>query len=196
MAAGAGPSRARGFDLVERAVRGDVAPRLVQSSRCALRGARQTHGLGERLVDVAGRQPLQRAVVARIGIRRRALGAMHLDQRAELAPEVGPPAVLRTAAAKVGSKRLIIGDEVVEPNGLMRCGDDGRDGLLVLLAEAIDQQRLEISKRDAAIDRPPRSKGDDQCVGAPGETFGPLRRVLDLRKARFELGDLLAFAGG
>ena len=61
---------------------------------------------------------------------------MDFDQAAELAPEIGPPAVLRTAAAKIGPERFIFGDEVVEPDRLVRSGDDRRDGLLMLLAEA------------------------------------------------------------
>jgi len=49
---------------------------------------------------------------------------MDFDQRPELAPDSGPPALLRAAAAEVGAKRLIFADQIVEPDRLMRCGDD------------------------------------------------------------------------
>ena len=42
-------------------------------------------------------------------------------------------------------------------------------------AEAVDEQVLEIAERHAAIDRPPRGKGDDQRVRAPRRALGPLR---------------------
>src|SRR5438270_5062100 len=84
-AGGAAPAeQGRGLDLVEGPVNGDVAPRLVDPVGRIGR-ARKAHGLGKRLVDVAGRQPLQSAVVARVGIDRRTAGAVDLDQRAELA---------------------------------------------------------------------------------------------------------------
>src|SRR6476659_854234 len=107
-------------------------------------GAGQTHGLRERLVHVPSYEPLLRPLIARIRIDRGALGGMYLDQRAELAAEVGPPAVLRSTASQVWSKRFIIADKVVKPHRLTRCGDDGGDGLLVLRPEAVDQQRLEV----------------------------------------------------
>src|SRR5947199_43507 len=40
---------------------------------------------------------------------------MHFDQRAELALEVGPPAVLRPAAAKIGTERVIFGEAGTPP---------------------------------------------------------------------------------
>src|SRR5947209_4095226 len=86
-----------GFDLVERAVGGDVTPRLLDPNARALRPW-QPHRLCQRLVDVSSGEELARPVVARLRIGRRPLRAMNLDQRAELALEVGPPAVLRAAA--------------------------------------------------------------------------------------------------
>ena len=119
-----------GLDLVERAMGGDVAPRLGDPGARAHRTG-QAHGLGQRLIDVARRQSLQRAMVARVGARRGTVGAVDLDQRAELALEIGPPAVLRPAAAEVGPERLIFGDQVVEPDRLMRRGDDRRHRALM-----------------------------------------------------------------
>ena len=52
------------------------------------------------------------------------------------------------------------------------------------------RQRLEVAERHAAVDRASRGEGDDQGIGAPGETFGPLSCVLDPGKARFERRDL------
>ena len=71
----------------------------------------------------------------------------------------------------------------------MRFRDHRRHCRLVLCTEAVDQQRLEVAKRDSAIDRPARREGDDQSVGAAGEPFGALGRILDPRQARLELGD-------
>ena len=51
---------------------------------------------------------------------------MDFDQRPELAPDSSPPAFLRATAAEVGAKRLIFADQIVEPDRLMRCGDDRR----------------------------------------------------------------------
>ena len=56
---------------------GNVAARFADPGG-GVRGAGQAHGFGECLVDVAGRQPLQRAPVPRVRALRRAVGAMHL----------------------------------------------------------------------------------------------------------------------
>ena len=160
---------------------GDIAAGLGDPIAGARR-AGQAHGLGQRLIDVARRQPLRRAAIARIGIGRGTIGRMHFDQAAELAAEIGPPAVLRAALAKLRPERIIFGDQVVQPDRLMRRGDDGRDRRLVLRAEPIDQQILEVAERDSAIDCAARGEGDDQGVGAAGETFGALRRILDPRQ--------------
>ena len=72
----------RGFNLVERPMGGDVTPRLGDpGGRIGCAG--KTHRLGQGLVDLARVQPLQRAAVARAGVRGRAVGTMDLDQLAE-----------------------------------------------------------------------------------------------------------------
>ena len=118
------------------------------------------------------------------------VGAVHLDQRAELALEVRSTSCLAARRAEARAQATAYSfDQVVEPDRLVRGGDDRRDRGLMLRAEAIDQQVLEITERHAAIDRAPRSKGDHQCVGAPGEILRPLSRIFDLGHALFERGD-------
>jgi len=90
------------------------------------------------LVDIASRQPLQRAIVTSIRVDRRTLGAMHLGERSQLTLEIGPPAVLRAAAAQLASQSLIFTGQILQPHGLVGGGDDGGDRGLVLRAEAFD----------------------------------------------------------
>ena len=71
----------------------------------------------------------------------------------------------------------------------MRSGDDRRYRRLVLHGEAVDEQVLEVAERDAAIDRAAGCEGNDQRVGAPGESLRPLGGILDLGEAIFERGD-------
>ena len=70
-----------------------------------LDGADQTRA--EAALKEAADKLLSRPCVARLGIDRRPLGRMDLDQLAELAPETGPPAVLRTAAPQVRAQRIL-----------------------------------------------------------------------------------------
>ena len=144
MRRGRSAEKCGGFELVERAMCGNVAPCL-GDPWLNVGGAGQAHGLRERLIYVTSHEPLLGPLIARIRIDRRTLRGMHFDQGTELASEIGPPAVLWPTASQVWSKRFIIADKVVKPHRLTRCGDDGGDGLLVLRPEAVDQQRLEVS---------------------------------------------------
>ena len=83
---------------------GDIAARAVDP-RGGVSNPRHPHRLGQRLVDIAGVEPLERADEARVGADRGALGAMDLDQRAELVLDVAPPIVLRATAAEVRPER-------------------------------------------------------------------------------------------
>src|SRR4051812_9616658 len=79
----------RGFDLVEGPVGGDITPRLADPVARG-RSPGQAHGFSERLVNVAGRQALERAIVACVRVSGRPVRRVDLDQRAELAPEIAP----------------------------------------------------------------------------------------------------------
>ena len=142
------------------------------------------------------RQPLQRPLVARVGLGRRPVGAVDLDQRAELAPEAGHQLSCGPPRRSSGPSVVIFGDQVVEPDRLARRGDDRRHRRVVLRAEAVDQQGLEIAERDAAIDRPPRGEGDDQRVGAPGRAFRPLRVAFSTRPRRASSSAIRAASAG
>src|SRR5689334_20623608 len=79
-----------GFDLIERTVDGNIAARLVDPV-AGLARAGQPHRFRKRLVDVAGAEPLARALVAGVGVGGGASGRMDFDHLAELAAEIAPP---------------------------------------------------------------------------------------------------------
>jgi len=167
---------------------GDVAARLLRPV-ARPRRARHPHRLGKCLVDVARRQPQLRSGVARLGAHGRLVGAVKLDKRTHLPLEAGPPAVFRVATAELRPQRFIFGGQLSQTHWLVRRGDDRRHRRLVLGAEAVDQQILEIAERNPTIDRTPCREGDDERIGAAGETLGALARILDLRQPLLQRGD-------
>ena len=91
-----------GLDLIERAMDDDVAPRLADPVP-GPRRSWKAHGLGERLVDIAADQFLPSACVARLRIDRWPFRRMDFYQLAELAAEIGPPAILGASAPEVSA---------------------------------------------------------------------------------------------
>src|SRR5439155_15718992 len=67
-----------GLDLVQRAVGENIATRL-DHPVARIAGAGKPHRLGEGLIDVAGREALQRAIVTRVGIHCRPVGPPDFD---------------------------------------------------------------------------------------------------------------------
>ena len=175
---------------------GDVAPRLadpVAGARCA----GQAHGFGQRLVDVARRQPLQRAVVARVGVGRRAASARWTStsepsSRRKLVHQLscGPP------RRSSGPSALIFGDQVVEPHRLVRGGDDRRDRRLVLRRRSgrpagsrDSRARLRDRSRAARRRRRPARRRGRRNLPRAGSHSRPARR------AASSVGDLGARVG-
>jgi hypothetical protein len=65
----------------------------------------------------------------------------------------------------------------------------------MLLAEAADEQILEVSKRHTAVDGAPCREGDDERIGTPRRPFGAFRGMLDASDPGFEAGQPLIFLG-
>jgi hypothetical protein len=63
--------------------------------------------------------------------------------------------------------------------------DDGGNCGLVLQAEALNQQRLEIAEGDAAIGGAPGGKGDQHGIGPARRSCRRFSLALDCRQSRF-----------
>jgi Icc-related predicted phosphoesterase len=97
-------------------------------------------------------------------------------------------ALVRRAAGQPRADLLELDLKLLQRDRLLREGDDGADRLRLRLAEALAQQAFEIAERDAAIERAPGGKGDQQALGAVGIADRGLRVGAELAQPLLEQG--------